>query len=163
MTAAAPSDSGEELPAVMVPSGANAGRSPARVSTVVSGAHAFVGVDHQGLALALGNADRHNLLVKDAGFHGGGGALVGGCGHFVLLGAGQAQHGVPGFGAHPHRVPVERIGEPVVGHRVDGGDVSVGPALAGTRQQVRGLRHGFLAAGDHHIGVAYADQAGRRR
>ena len=52
-TAAAPSEIGEDEPAVIVPSLVKAGRSLASDSTVVSGADALVLAEHQRVALAL--------------------------------------------------------------------------------------------------------------
>ena len=56
----------------------------------------------------------------------------------------------------------ERVGEPVVGHRVDRVDVAHAEAEAGAGQQVRSVRHRLHAAGDADLELAGADRLGRR-
>ena len=76
-TAAPPSEIWQALPAVMVPSLSKAGRSAPSDSAVVAGPHALVGVDHERVALALGDLDRDDLVGEAAVLDGGGGPLVG--------------------------------------------------------------------------------------
>ena len=92
-TAAAPSEICEAEPAVMVPSLENAGRSLASDSTVVSPRMPSSCGDHDRLALALRDLDRHDLVVEDAVLPGLGGALVRAGRERVLLLAGQAGAG----------------------------------------------------------------------
>ena len=76
MTAAAPSEICDALPAVIVPSFENAGRRAAERLGGGAGAHAFVGVDHDRVALALRDRDRRDLVGEAPFLLRGGGALV---------------------------------------------------------------------------------------
>ena len=70
--AAAPSEICDALPAVMVPSLANAGRRLAERLGGGAGTHALVGVDEDRVALALRDLDGRDLLGETAFLHGRG-------------------------------------------------------------------------------------------
>ena len=121
---------------------------------------AFVGGHDHRIALALLDADRRDLAVEDPVL-GGPAARWCDCGrHLVLRGPVDAQGQVLGFRGQAHGLPVEGVGQAVVGGDVQRLDRAVGPALAGARQEVRGPRHGLLAAGDDDGGVTAADHPG---
>ncbi|MDQ0695753.1 hypothetical protein QF048_002195 [Streptomyces sp. W4I9-2] len=157
-TAAAPSEICEEVPAVIVPSLAKAGRSLARVSAVVSGADALVLGEEDRVALALRDLDRGDLGLEETVLLGGGGPLVGLRADRVLGGAVETEAAVVLLGRLSHRDVLVRVGEAVVRHRVQHLDRAVLVALAGLGEQVRGVGHGLLATGDHHVELPGADE-----
>ena len=158
-TAQAPSEICDAEPAVIVPSLENAGRSLAERLGGGVAADALVLGDHDRVAPALRDLDRHDLVVEDAVLPGLGGPLVGAGGERVLLLAGEVGAGdVALLGQRAHRLVGELVAEGVVGHRVDQRGVAVLEALARLRQQVRRLGHRLHAAGDDDLVLAGADQ-----
>ena len=117
----APSEICEAEPAVMVPSLLNAGRSLASDSAVVSPRTPSSWRDHDRVALALRDLDRHDLVVEDAVLPGRGGALVRAGGELVLLLAGElvARRRCSCSVRPPIACVGELVVERVVGHRVD--------------------------------------------
>ena len=97
-TAAAPSLSGQALPAVTLPSGRNTGFSSASFSTVVPG-RGPSSLRHDG---AVGERDRRDLPVEEAALLGGDGPLLRAGAPLVHLLAGDAlgEHHVLGRLAH---------------------------------------------------------------
>ena len=69
MTAAPPSEICDALPAVIVPSFANAGRRPPSDSVVVPGRTPSSVVDDDRVALALRDRDRRDLVGEAAFLH----------------------------------------------------------------------------------------------
>ena len=131
-TAAAPSEIWEAEPAVMVPSLANAGRRLAERVGGGVGADALVGLELEGLALALRDRDRDDLVVEQAVLPGLRGELVAARGELVLLLAGERDvAGVGALGEQAHRLVGEGVPQAVVGHVVADGDVAVLVALTG--------------------------------
>ena len=79
-------------------------------------------------------------------------------GELVLVLTGDLELDVAGLGERAHRLVRRHVVQAVEGHVVQDLDRAVlvaGPALG---QQVRGLRHGLLAARDDDLGVARADR-----
>src|SRR5690606_29138926 len=111
-----------------------------------------------GVALASLDGDGRDLLGDEV--VGGGGALVRGGGDFVLFLARDREGGVVSLGGCSHRVVVEGIRQPGVGHVGGRGDAAVRPALAGAWEQVGGVRHRLLAPDGDDFGLAGADEAG---
>ena len=134
-------------------------RRPA-ISTVVSGRMPSSAVDGDRVALALLDAIGAISPSKTPSFAAAGGALVRRGRDLVLGGPVDAEGQVLALRRQPHGLPVEGVGQPVVGGDVEGLDRAVGPALPGAGQHVRCAGHGLLAAGDHHRGVAAADHPG---
>ena len=135
----------EALPAVTVPSFSNAGRSPARVSRVVSGLGCSSRVDGGGPAAA--DLDRGDLL-GERGLRGlgGGRAALRLDRELVLLVAADAVLAGDVLGGDTHVDAVERVGE----HRdgaVDQGAVAEPVAAAGVEVVERHAGHVLVAAG----------------
>ena len=82
--AAPPSEICEALPAVIVPSLANAGAELAEALGGRARPDALVGVDDDRVALALGDLDRDDLVGEAPVLDGGGGPLVALGGELVL-------------------------------------------------------------------------------
>ena len=129
-TAAAPSEIWEAEPAVMVPSLAKAGRSRARVSTVVSGRIPSSSEKTIGIALSLRNLDRHDLFREDAVLLRHGCLLMRTRRKRVLLFTRQRVALVVALGGGTHRQAIEGVGESVERHRVDDLAVAVLDAFA---------------------------------
>ena len=120
MTAAPPSEICDALPAVMVPSFANAGRRPPSDSVVVPGRTPSSVSTTTGSPLRCGIATGDDLVGEPAVLDRGRGALVALGRELVLRLAGDAAElaGVLlGARAHVHRV--ERAPQAVADHRVD--------------------------------------------
>ncbi len=145
---------------MMVPSVTNAARRPASEPDGRVRPDAFVRGQDDRVALALLDADRGDFAVEHPVLGGPGGALVGRGRHLVLGGAVDAQREVLALGGQAHGLPVEGVGQAVMGCDVERLDGTVGPALPGTGEQVRCAGHGLLAAGDDDRGVAAADHPG---
>ena len=75
-----------------------------------------------------------------------------GGGEGVLLGAGDGTIPAVGrLGERAHRLVGEDVVQTVEGHVIAQDDIAVLEAGAGLGEQVRGLRHGLLAAGDDDV------------
>ena len=144
---------------MIVPSLRKAGRRAASDSVGRVAAHALVGGDHDRVALALRDRDRHDLVVEDAVLPGLGGLLVRRGREGVLLLAGElGVRAVVVLGQRTHRLLGGLVEEGVVGHRVDERGVAVLEALARLRQQVRRVRHRLHAARHDDLGLTGVDQ-----
>ncbi len=122
------------------------------------GADALVLGEEDRVALALRDLDRGDLGLEEAVLLGRGRTLVGLGTDLVLGRTSQAEAGVVLLGGLTHRNVLVRVGQAVVRHRVEHLDGAVLVALAGLREQVRGVRHGLLAAGDDDVELTGADQ-----
>jgi hypothetical protein len=145
-TAAAPSEIGDALAAVIVPSGVKAGRSPA-----------LVAVDRGG-GLAAAARDRRDLLGEPAVALRGGGPLVAAGGEGVLLLAGDAEPGTTGLGGLAHRDARPRVHQAVERGVVTHQHVTELTAGALVGQQMRRIGHRLHAAGHHDVELAGPDQ-----
>ena len=134
-TAAAPSLTPGALPAVWVASSPPIAFSLASVSTRRVGADRLVGLDH-GLGLARLDRDADDLLGQAALVGRLGGELVRALGEAVHVGAGDLELVGDLARLVDHLLVGERVGEAVVGHRVDRLDVAHPEAEAGAGQQV---------------------------
>ena len=123
------------------------------------GADALVVPEHERVALALRDLDRHDLVVEQAVLPGRGRPLVRAAPRTrpAPRGRCRARRCTPRSSA-----PIAWVGEDVpqavVGHRVDQLHVAELHALAGLRQEVRGLGHRLHAAGDDDVELAGPDQ-----
>ena len=157
-TAAAPSEICDAEPAVIVPSLANAGRSRPSDSTVVSARTPSSSLNSIGVALALRDRDRDDLVVEQAVLGRARSQLVRPRRELVLLLAGEVVASVVVLGGQAHRDLVDGAEQRVVGHRVHHRPVAVLDALAAADQDVRGVGHRLHATGDHDVELAGADQ-----
>src|SRR6266568_257403 len=156
-TAAAPSEICEDVPAVIVPSLANAGRSLASASTVVSARmpsssrHSIGSPRRCGMSTGAISSS-YAVLLRECG------PLVRAGRELVLLLAGQPEASVDAVRRLPHRDVVEDVGEPVVGHRVQNLDRAVLVTRSRLRQQVRRVGHRLLTAGNDDVELAGPDE-----
>src|SRR5262245_38734933 len=116
----------------------------------------LVGVDHH---VALARLDRHScdLVLEPARLHGGLGLVLRLDRELVLLRAGDLPFLGDVLGSGTHVVAVEGVPEAVLDHGVDELDAAHLHALA-QMLAVRRHAHGFLAAGDHDLGIAVEDR-----
>ncbi len=118
----------------------------------------FVGVDHR-VALAAGDGDGRDFPLEAAVFRGGAGAAQRFQRERVLLFAREGILGGAIFSEHAHGLAlVVGVFQAIQGHVVVHGVVAVTVALAALEQQVRGVAHAFLAAGDDDVGGARGEQ-----
>ena len=164
-SAPAPSFTPGALPAVCEPSLPVRPGSLASDSSEEPRARRLVDLDH-GVALLRADRDRGDLLGQAAVVGGGDGAVVALEGELVHVRARDLELVADLGGLHEHLLAGERVGQPVVDHRVEHLGVAHAVAEAGLGQHVRGLGHGLHAAGHGHVQVAGADglvdDAGRR-
>ncbi len=123
-----------------------------------AGTHAFVGVDEDRVALALGDLDRRDLLGHAAVLDRRRGAVVA-LGRDVVLHVARdaTELARVALGTRAHVDGVERAPQAVVDHRVEQLAVAHPVALACVLQQVRRSGHRLHAAGDDDLGVAGLD------
>ena len=160
-TAAAPSLTPGELPAVCVPPGVS-GFSAASASTRRVAARALVGVD-DGVALPARDRDRHDLLREPAAVDRRDGPLVRARRPRVEIGAIDAELRADGGRLLEHLLAGPRVAQRVPDHRVDQRRVAEPVALAGAHREMRRVRHRLHAAGEHRRVVADLDQHVRDR
>ena len=141
---------------MIVPSGANAGRSLARVSERGIRPDSLVLREHHRVAVAYRH--RHDLIVEGAVLLRGDGPGMRHRGIGVLLGAGDLAQPDVVVGRRAHSQFVERAEQRVVRGGVDQRAVAVAVPAPRLRQQVGPVGHGLHAAGDHGVEFAVADQ-----
>ena len=117
----------------------------------------FVGGDLV-LLLAPLHRDRHDLLREPALVGRASRELVGAGSEPVHVGAADLELVRHLARLGDHLLAGERVGQPVVGHRVHRLDVAHLEPEPGTRQEVGSLRHRFHPAGDRDPEVARADR-----
>ena len=159
-TAEAPSEICDELPAVIDPPSANAGRRPAEGLDRRIGPDPLVLRQDERGALALRDLDGNDLGVEDARLGCRGGALMGSGGHGILHLTGDLERTVVALGRCAHALAVVGVGQAVVRHVVEHLDRAVCPSVPRAHQHVRCARHGFHARRHDHLGVADSDHAG---
>ena len=121
--------SGEADPAVIVPSLANAGRSLASDSAVVSARTPSSSPNDDRVALALRDLDRRDLVGEQAVLVRGGRALVADRAENSSCSSRVMPSGALAFSVgSPIGTSVERVAQPVVGHRV--GELGVAVLVA---------------------------------
>ena len=138
----------------MVPVWENAGRSAERDAVVVSARTSSSWAEQHGVAVALGDGHRSDLVVEESALPGRRTLMRGGC-ELVLLFPGER---VCVVGERTHGLIGEDVVEPVVGEVILQSHVAVFEAGPGLFQHVRGPRHRFLAAVHHHVEVAGSNQ-----
>ena len=118
---------------------------------------AFVGVNHQRVALALGYRHGDDLVSEAAVLDGVRGPLVGLGGEGILRFASESFGAPVTLRREAHADVLQRTGEPVEHERVDG--LLVAEAHAGPRvgEKVGRRGHRLHAAGDDDIGLAGGD------
>ena len=156
-TAAAPSEIGDEVPAVIVPSCRNAGRSAPSVSAVVSGRMPSSASMTVSVA-PLAGLDRDDLVAHPPLALRRGGALVAERGVRVLLGPGDPEALAAAVGRLAHRQAVPRIDQTVERHVVAHQDVAELVPLPLSHEQVRRVGHRLHAAGHDDLELARPDQ-----
>ena len=157
-TAAAPSEICEDVPAVIVPSLPNAGRSLASASTVVSARTPSSSRHSSGSPLRCGmstgvisSSNTPFLCATAARWCER--AANSSCSSRV-----RPRLRVDAIGGLAHRDVVEHVGQPVVGHRVEHLDRAVLVPRPRLRQQVRGVGHRLLSASHHDVELTGPDQ-----
>ena len=129
-------------------------------SVVVSARMPSSSLELDRVALALRDRDGDDLVVEEPVLPRLGGELVAAGGEGVLLLAGEwrSRRRCAASVSEPIAWLVKRVVEAVVGHAVLQGHVAVLEAVAALGQQVRGVGHRLLAAGDDDVELAGADE-----
>ena len=125
---------------------------------MVSGPDSLVLGHLEGVALALRNGHRRDLVGEQAVLDRLRRALVGLGGELVLGRAADAELRVVPVGGLAHRNVVEHVGQPVVRHRVEHLDGTVLVPGPGLGQQVWGIGHGLLSTSYHDVELTNPDQ-----
>ena len=155
--AAAPSDSCEAFPAVMVPSGPNAGGSAASVSEVVSGRMP----SSRSTTLVPPRAGTSTATTSSANRPDAQASAARSCeraAHASWSRAGDPQDVVDLVGGLAHVLAGEGRPQPVVDHRVHQLGRPHAGAPAGRGRDVGGVGHRLHPAGDHDLELAGPDQ-----
>ena len=150
----------EALPAVTVPSFLKAGAQLAQTFQGGLGADVLVGVEDDGVALALRDDHRHDLGLELAVLDGRAGLALAVVADLVLHLAGDAVLLGHVLGGDAHVDVVHGALQTVQDHLVLQDAVAHAVALAGVGDQVRGHAHVLHAAGHDDLGVAGLDGVG---
>jgi len=130
------------------------GAQPAQRFRRRVGTDRFVAIERYRRAFLLRDLDRDDFVGEPALARRVRGLAMALGGVLILVGAPDLEVLGDVLAGHPHVALLERAPQAIVDHRIDERAVAHAQPLANSREQVRGVAHGFHAAGDGDVDVA---------